>query len=158
MNSIQSNGDINPGHSHPGISKWISYGKFALAGIAFGIILTKGEVLSWFRIQEMFHLQSFHMFGTIGSAVLVGMISIWTIKKFKIKTLQGETIEIPAKKFSQGQIWGGLIFGMGWALTGACPGPMYAQIGMGVTVSAVMILSALLGTWVYGLLRDRLPH
>jgi uncharacterized protein len=132
--------------------------KYLVAGIAFGIILVKAEVISWFRIQEMFRLQSFHMFGVIGSAVAVGMLSAWIIKKYKIKSIYGEPIEIPRKKFSQGQVYGGLIFGFGWALTGACPGPLFAQIGTGATVIIVSLLSAVAGTWVYGKIREHLPH
>ena len=96
--------------------------KFAVAGILFGIILVKSEVISWFRIQEMFRLQSFHMYGVIGSAIVVGIISVFIIKKFKIKTIDGEQIHFESKKFNKGQIYGGLLFGFGWALTGACPG------------------------------------
>jgi uncharacterized protein len=132
--------------------------KYLVGGSLFGIILVKAEVISWFRIQEMFRLQSFHMFGVIGSAVVVGMLSILLIKKFKIKTIYGEPIEIPKKTFNKGQIYGGLIFGLGWALTGACPGPLFAQIGTGATVILVTLFSAIAGTWVYGLLRDKLPH
>jgi uncharacterized protein len=132
--------------------------KYLVAGSLFGIILVKAEVISWFRIQEMFRLQSFHMFGVIGSAVAVGMLSILFIKRFKIKTIYGETIEIPKKPFNKGQIYGGLIFGFGWALTGACPGPLFAQIGTGATVIIVTLFSAIAGTWVYGLIREKLPH
>jgi len=131
--------------------------KYMLMGMVFGIILVKSEVLSWFRIQEMFRLQSFHMYGVIGSAIAVGMVSVLLIKKFNIKTIYGEKIVIPDKKFNKGQIYGGLIFGFGWAMTGACPGPLYAQLGTGVTVIAVTILSAIAGTWVYGYFRDKLP-
>ena len=122
-------------------------------GIIFGIILVKSEVISWYRIQEMFRLQSFHMFGVIGSAVVTGIISILIIKRFKIKTISGENIELPAKKFNKGQIYGGLIFGFGWAITGACPGPLYAQIGSGSSVIIITLLSAVAGTWVYGILK-----
>jgi len=132
--------------------------KYAFAGILFGIILVKSEVVSWFRIQEMFRLQSFHMYGVIGSAVVVGMISILLIKKLKVKSFEGELIKIEPKKFNKGQIYGGLIFGLGWAVTGACPGPLFAQIGTGATVVTVTLLSAIAGTWVYGRLRDKLPH
>lgn len=132
--------------------------KYALAGLLFGIILVKSEVISWFRIQEMFRLQSFHMFGVIGSAVVVGMISVLLIKKLKVKSLEGELIKIEPKKFNKGQIYGGLIFGLGWAITGACPGPLFAQIGTGATVVVVTLLSAIAGTWVYGRFRDQLPH
>lgn len=132
--------------------------KYAVAGILFGIILVKSEVISWFRIQEMFRLQSFHMFGVIGSAVVVGIISVWLIKKFKVKSIEGEVIKIEPKKFNKGQIFGGLIFGLGWAITGACPGPLFAQIGTGATVVVITLLSAIAGTWVYGRFRDKLPH
>ncbi len=124
----------------------------------FGIVLVKSQVLSWFRIQEMFHLQSFHMYGVIGSAVVTGLISVTIIKKFKIRTFGGEEITIPKKPFSKGNIYGGLLFGFGWALTGACPGPLFAQVGAGFTVMAVALLSAILGTWVYGAVREKLPH
>lgn len=138
--------------------KWYHNLKYLGAGILFGFILVKSEVVSWFRIQEMFRLQSFHMYGVIGSAVVVGMISIWLIKKFNIKTIYGEKIELHSKKFNKGQIYGGLLFGLGWAATGACPGPLFAQIGTGATVVIVTLLSAIAGTWVYGFLRERLPH
>lgn len=132
--------------------------KFLIAGLLFGVILVKSEVVSWFRIQEMFHLQSFHMYGVIGSAILVGMISIQVIRRFKIKTIHKESIGIPDKKFHWGNVYGGFIFGIGWAITGACPGPLLAQIGSGFAVIAVTLLSAIAGTWVYGLLREKLPH
>ncbi len=132
--------------------------KYAVAGLLFGIILVKAEVISWFRIQEMFRLQSFHMYGVIGSAVVVGIISVLIIKKYKIKTIYGEPIEFVSKKFNKGNIYGGLIFGFGWAITGACPGPLFAQIGTGATVIIITLLSAIVGTWVYGKFRERLPH
>lgn len=138
--------------------KTLDYIKFLIAGIFFGIVITKAELISWFRIQEMFRLQSFHMYGVIGSAVVTGMISVWLIKKFKIKSLDGEPIKIADKKFNKGQIYGGLIFGFGWAITGACPGPLFAQIGTGALVVIVTLLSAILGTWVYGKFREKLPH
>ncbi|MBK8634618.1 MAG: YeeE/YedE family protein [Saprospiraceae bacterium] len=138
--------------------KWYHNFKYLVVGVLFGIVFVKSEVVSWFRIQEMFRLQSFHMFGIIGSAVLVGMVSIWLIKKFEVKTIYGETIEIHDKKFNKGQIYGGSIFGLGWAITGACPGPLFAQIGTGATIIIVTLLSAIAGTWVYGYLREKLPH
>jgi hypothetical protein len=138
--------------------RWYHNLKYLLVGLLFGVVFVKSEVISWFRIQEMFRLQAFHMYGIIGSAIFVGMISIWIIKKFKVKTIYGETIKISPKQFNKGQIYGGLLFGFGWALTGACPGPLYAQIGSGATVVAITLLSALAGTWCYGLLRDKLPH
>ena len=138
--------------------KWYHNLKYLFVGIIFGIVFVKAEIVSWFRIQEMFRLQSFHMYGIIGSAIAVGMISVWLIKKNKIKTIYGEPIVISEKKFNKGQVYGGLIFGLGWAVTGACPGPLFAQIGTGATVIAVTLLSAIAGTWVYGLLREKLPH
>jgi uncharacterized membrane protein YedE/YeeE len=132
--------------------------KYLFTGILFGIILVKSEVISWFRIQEMFRLESFHMYGVIGSAIVTGIISVFIIKKFNIKTIYGEKIELHPRKFNKGQIYGGLIFGFGWALTGACPGPLFAQIGTGSLVVIITLLSAIAGTWVYGLLRDKLPH
>ena len=132
--------------------------KFLLAGIFFGILLVKAEVISWFRIQEMFRLQSFHMYGVIGSAVATGMLSLWVIRRFKIHTLDGEKVVVPPKKFTWGNVYGGLLFGLGWALTGACPGPLFAQIGTGAVVVIVTLLSAIAGTWCYGLIRDKLPH
>lgn len=132
--------------------------KYGIAGIFFGIILVKSQVISWFRIQEMFRLQRFHMYGVIGSAVVVGIISLWLIRKLKLKTIDGEPIRIEPKKFSKGQIYGGLLFGLGWGITGACPGPLFAQIGTGVTAVMIPLLSAIFGTWVYGMLKNRLPH
>ncbi|WP_247679950.1 MULTISPECIES: DUF6691 family protein [Chitinophaga] len=138
--------------------KSLSQLKYLLAGLVFGVIFVKAEVISWFRIQEMFRLQSFHMYGVIGSAVLVGMLSVWMIKQFNIKTIQGETVTFQSRKFNRGQIYGGLIFGLGWAITGACPGPLFAQIGTGATVIVITLLSAIAGTWVYGKFREKLPH
>jgi uncharacterized membrane protein YedE/YeeE len=137
---------------------WYANLKYLLVGIAFGIIFVKAEIISWYRIQEMFRLQSFFMYGVIGSAVMVGALSVFLIKKFNIKTLSGEKIVFHNKEFNKGNIFGGLIFGFGWAITGACPGPLFAQIGSGATVIAITFLSAVAGTWVYGLLRDKLPH
>lgn len=136
--------------------KLLSYIKYLFAGIFFGIILVKAEVISWFRIQEMFRFQSFHMYGVIGSAVLVGAISVLIIKKFNIKSIDGEPIRIAPKEFRKGQIFGGLIFGFGWAMTGACPGPLFAQIGTGTFAVIVTLSSAIFGTWVYGFFKERL--
>jgi len=132
--------------------------KYLILGLLFGIILVKSQVLSWFRIQEMFHLQSFHMYGIIGSAIVVGMISILLIKRFQVKTVHGEAVVIPTKKFHWGNVYGGLIFGLGWAITGACPGPLLALIGSGFGVIIITLSSAIAGTWVYGRFRDQLPH
>ena len=136
----------------------MKYFKYLVLGTLFGIILTKSEVISWFRIQEMFRFQAFHMYGVIGSAIVVGMISIQLIKRNRLKSIDGESIVLADKKFNHG-IWiGGFIFGLGWALTGACPGPLFAQLGSGVGSAAVLILAALAGTWTYSALRTRLPH
>jgi uncharacterized membrane protein YedE/YeeE len=137
---------------------WYSNLKYLVVGMIFGIVFVKAEIISWFRIQEMFRFESFHMFGVIGTAVVVGMISVQIIKRKKVKSLEGELIVIHDKEFNKGQIYGGLIFGLGWALTGACPGPLFAQIGAGFTVVIVTFLSAVLGTWVYGKFKDKLPH
>jgi uncharacterized membrane protein YedE/YeeE len=132
--------------------------KFLLLGFFFGVILIKAEVISWFRIQEMFRFQAFQMYGIIGSAVVIGIISVWLIKKYNVKTISGEPIVIPPKQFSKGNIFGGLMFGLGWAMTGACPGPLFALVGSGLLVIGVVLLSAIFGTYVYGLLKDKLPH
>jgi len=132
---------------------------FAL-GIAFGFVLTRSEVLSWFRIQEMFRFQSFRMYGIIGSAVVTAAISLAFIKRLGLKSASGEVIAIAPKPLGSGIQYaaGGTIFGLGWALTGACPGPLFALIGNGISVMLVAVVSALAGTWLYGWLRPRLPH
>jgi uncharacterized membrane protein YedE/YeeE len=132
--------------------------KFLIPGILFGILLVKSQVISWFRIQEMFRFQAFHMYGIIGSAIVVGIISIQLIKRFHLKTIHNEPIVIPDKKFHWGIVYGGVLFGLGWAITGACPGPLFAQIGSGFFVTIITLLSAIGGTWVYGLLKEKLPH
>jgi uncharacterized protein len=133
--------------------------KFLLAGSYFGFLLVKAEVVSWYRIQEMFRFQSFHMYGVIGSAVLVGALSLWLLKRFKVKSLGGDLITTQAKAPTYVRyIVGGTLFGLGWALTGACPGPIAALIGSGLSVFVAVFASAVLGTWVYGLLRPKLPH
>lgn len=132
--------------------------KYILVGIFFGIVFVKAEIVSWFRIQEMFRLASFHMYGVIGTAVVVATISTLVIKKFKIKTIHGESVVFAERPFDKGNIIGGLCFGFGWALTGACPGPIYGLIGSGFLVFIVALLSAIAGTYVYGLLRNKLPH
>jgi uncharacterized protein len=132
--------------------------KYLFVGIAFGIVFVKAEIVSWFRIQEMFYLDSFFMFGVIGTAVLVGLISVFLIKRFGVKTIGLAPITFEDKVFHQGQIYGGLIFGIGWAITGACPGPLFAQIGSGFLAIIITFLSALLGTWTYGYFQNKLPH
>ena len=130
-------------------------------GTYFGIVATKGEVVSWFRIQEMFRFQSFHMYGIIATALAVAMASIALIKSLKVRTVRGDEIVVPSKELGRRgyRYWiGGTLFGLGWALAGACPGPILALIGNGLTVYGVVLLSALFGTWLYGVLRPRLPH
>ncbi len=138
----------------------MQYLKYLLFGTIFGFILMRTEVISWFRIQEMFRFHDFHMYGVIGSAILIGIISIQLIKKFNISDIYGDPIVIEPKDSSQLYRYtiGGVLFGFGWALTGACPGPVYALIGSGIPVFAVILLSALIGTWVYGYFQEKLPH
>jgi len=133
---------------------------YLFLGVAFGIVLTKSEVLSWFRIQEMFRFQSPRMYEIIVSAIVVAAASVALIKRLSAKTVSGEPIDIPPKTLGHGVRYaaGGTIFGLGWALTGACPGPLFALVGNGITVMLAAILSALVGTWLYGVLRSRLPH
>lgn len=133
--------------------------KFVLAGIVFGIVMIKSEAVSWYRIQEMFRFQSFHMYGIIGTAVVLGMGSVYLIKRFKLKDIHGVRIALPDKdKQWTKYALGGLIFGLGWALTGACPGPMFVNIGYGYLAMIIVVIGALAGTYVYGLVKDRLPH
>ena len=133
--------------------------RYLLLGIFFGIVLSKAEVISWYRIYEMFHFRSFHMYGVMGSAVLVGMSLVQLIKKTGIRDLKGEEIRFPAKERSYYRyIIGGSLFGMGWAMTGVCPGPMFIQVGHGLGTFVVMTLAAMAGTYTYGILRNRLPH
>ena len=153
---IKANNVANPPRSHAGIT-WLAY---SLLGVCFGITLTQSEVLSWFRIQEMFRFQSPRMYEIIVSAIVVAAASVALIKRLGAKTVSGEPITIPPKSMGLGVRYaaGGTIFGLGWALTGACPGPLFALVGNGVTVMIVAIGSALSGTWLYGFLRPRLPH
>jgi uncharacterized membrane protein YedE/YeeE len=133
--------------------------KFILLGVVFGIMFTKAEVVSWFRIQEMFRFESFHMYGVIGSAVVLGAIGTALIKWWRMKDLYGNAILFQDKQRTWPRyLIGGTIFGLGWALTGACPGPMFTLVGAGHPVFLVVIASAIAGTWAYGALKDRLPH
>lgn len=133
--------------------------KFILAGILFGIVMVKSEAISWYRIQEMFRFQSFHMYGIIGTAVLLGTLSIYLIKKFKLKDTQGNPIVFHDKhKCWAKYLLGGSIFGLGWALTGACPGPMFVNIGYGYWAMGIVVIGALAGTYLYGAIKNRLPH
>jgi uncharacterized membrane protein YedE/YeeE len=140
--------------------KFTEYLKYLLIGLVFGFVLIKSEVVSWFRIQEMFRFDSIHMYGIIGLAIIVGIISVQIIKRKNLKDMDGNPITIPPKDPSQvtRYIVGGSIFGLGWALLGACPGPMFALLGSGLTIMVIPILAALLGTYTYGILRPKLPH
>ncbi|MGB0279444.1 MAG: DUF6691 family protein [Flavobacteriaceae bacterium] len=128
-------------------------------GILFGIIMIKSEAASWFRIYEMFQFKSFHMYGIIGAAVALGLVVTQAIKRFKLRSFFGEEIQIPSKaKLVKAPLFGGIIFGLGWALTGACPGPIYVLIGAGYFPVLIVLASAILGTYCYGVLKPRLPH
>jgi uncharacterized protein len=131
--------------------------KYLLVGVMFGLALTKGEAMSWYRIQEMFYFQSFHMYGIFMTGVFVGAASILIIRKLNLKSAEGEPIGKVTKTYHHGVIFGGLIFGFGWALTGACPGPLYTQIGAGYLIVIVTFISAAVGTWTYGYLKNYLP-
>lgn len=133
--------------------------KFLLLGIVFGIVMTKSEAISWFRIQEMFRFQAFHMYGIIGTAVVLGVIGVALIKKFRIRDFHGNPISFyPKDKSVTRYLLGGVIFGLGWALSGACPGPMVVNIGYGFLSMAIVFFFALVGTYLYGLFKDKLPH
>jgi uncharacterized protein len=133
--------------------------KFLIVGILFGIVMAKSQALSWYRIQEMFRFQSFHMYGIIGTAVVLGVIGTALIKRFKINDVQGEPINfVPKDKTFWRYLIGGSIFGLGWALSGACPGPMVVNIGYGFFSFIVVVFFAVLGTYLYGVLESKLPH
>ncbi|MFD1614350.1 DUF6691 family protein [Gelatiniphilus marinus] len=133
--------------------------KFLLVGILFGIVLIKSEAVSWYRIYEMFRFQSFHMYGIIGTAIATGFLFLQITKKGYIKSNKGTHIVVPKKnKGLVNYIVGGIIFGLGWALVGVCPGPMYILLGTGIYSMLIVIVSALIGTFIYGVLKDKLPH
>ncbi len=133
--------------------------KFIAAGTFFGIVMAKSEAISWYRIQEMFRFQSFHMYGIIGTAVILGVIAVYLIKKFRIRDTEGNPVVFQDKERSwKRYLIGGSVFGLGWALTGACPGPMFVNVGYGYLAMLIVILGALLGTYLYGLLQKKLPH
>lgn len=134
--------------------------RYLLSGIFFGFVLIKSEVVSWFRIQEMFRFDSIHMYGVLGSAILVGALSIQIIKWLDLKGIDGEPMKLKPKdnSLTKRYIAGGVIFGLGWAMTGACPGPLYVLTGSGLAIMLVPLLSAIVGAFVYGLLKPKLPH
>ena len=133
---------------------------YLLVGTAFGVVATKSEVISWYRIQEMFRFESFHMYGIIGSAVAVGALAVAIIRRLEARDLAGEPIEVTSKTLGRGtRYWaGGTAFGLGWGLVGVCPGPIFALLGNGISVVVVVLISAVAGTWTYGALRPKLPH
>ncbi len=133
--------------------------KYLLVGVVFGRVLTKSEAVSWYRIYEMFHFQSFHMYGIIGVAVVTGLIGVQLIKRNNVKDITGQPIAIPDKeKGFKNYLFGGMIFGLGWGLVGTCPGPIYILIGAGFMGIGIVLIGALLGTFLYGVLKDKLPH
>ncbi|MBC7418755.1 MAG: YeeE/YedE family protein [Pedobacter sp.] len=133
--------------------------KYILCGLFFGIVMVKSEAVSWYRIQEMFRFQSFHMYGIIFTAVFFGLIIIWLIKRFNLNDTEGEKIALKDKAKSwKRYLYGGSIFGLGWALTGSCPGPMFVNVGYGYYTMLLVILGALFGTLLYGVIKNKLPH
>lgn len=137
----------------------MKYLRFIFFGLLFGIVMVKAQIVSWYRIVEMFHFDAFHMYGVIGSAVVLGVISVSIIKHRKLKDMYGEVIHMPDKNHSWSRyLIGGFIFGLGWALIGACPGPMFVLFGGGYFSILIVMLGALVGTFIYGMLRDHLPH
>lgn len=135
------------------------YSAFLLTGIFFGIVLTKAQVISWFRIYEMFRFESFHMYGIIGSAVVLGIIIVQLIKRRQLKSIDGDVIQIsPKANTYKASLLGGTLFGLGWALVGACPGPIYILLGTGYTAFLIVWAGAVLGTFLYGVLKEKLPH
>lgn len=136
------------------------YFRYVLIGFAFGFVLMKSEAISWFRIQEMFRFQAFHMFGILGCAVVTAGIAFRLLQWLGVRSLDGQSIGLEPKAMGSGARYaiGGTCFGLGWALIGACPGPLFALLGAGIGVMAVAIVAALAGTWTYAMLRERLPH
>ncbi|MDT7920678.1 MAG: DUF6691 family protein [Meiothermus sp.] len=132
---------------------------YLLAGAFFGLVAIRSEIASWYRIYEMFRFESFHMYGVIGSAVLTALLALWLLRRLGVKSRDGEPLHVrPADPGRYRYVLGGVVFGLGWGLVGACPGPIYALLGSGYAGAAVILLGALLGTYVYGLVQQRLPH
>lgn len=137
----------------------MSYLKYIIVGFIFGIVLTKSEAVSWYRIYEMFQFQSFHMYGIIGVAIITGVLGIQMIKRFNVKDIKGAPISIADKEPGSARYWiGGIFFGLGWALVGACPGPIFILLGAGILPVVFILIGALLGTFLYGVFKDKLPH
>ncbi|WP_445452517.1 DUF6691 family protein [Flavobacterium sp. 25HG05S-40] len=137
----------------------MNYLKYILVGFVFGIVLTKAEAVSWYRIYEMFQFQSFHMYGIIMTAIAVGVIGIQIIKRKRLKDIDGNLILIADKEKGSARYWiGGVLFGLGWAMVGACPGPIFIMLGAGFLSVGLILIGAVFGTFLYGLLKDKLPH
>lgn len=133
--------------------------KYVLVGFVFGVVLTKAEAVSWYRIYEMFHFQSFHMYGIIMTAIVTGVVGVYLIKKINLKDINGDAIYIMPKEKGNLRYWiGGIIFGLGWAMIGACPGPIFIMLGAGFIAMGVVLIGALFGTFLYGLIKNKLPH
>ena len=159
ISSVDSHAGQSTRDDSQGLGRLVGLAPYLLAGVAFGFVAIKAEIVSWYRVQEMFRFQSFHMYGIIGSAVLVAALSVWLIKRFEVRTISGEEITFAPKDPGwRRYLMGGTIFGLGWALVGACPGPIFALIGAGIPAMLVVFVGALLGTYLYGALRRRLPH
>lgn len=135
-----------------------TYVPVVFVGILFGIVLTKSEVISWYRVRSMFLFQEAHMYLVITSAIITGAISLWLIRKLNLRTIQGEPVVVKAKPYQKGVIYGGVLFGFGWAITGACPGPIYAQLGSGELLALVTFVGAFVGSYGYAYLKPHLPH
>ena len=137
----------------------MNYLKYILVGFVFGIVLTKAEAVSWYRIYEMFQFQSFHMYGIIMTAIAIGVIGIQIIKRNKLKDIDGNLLTIQDKEKGSARYWiGGILFGLGWAMVGACPGPIFIMLGAGFMSVGLILIGAVLGTFLYGVLKDKLPH
>ncbi len=137
----------------------MKYLKYIIVGFVFGVVLTKSEAVSWYRIYEMFQFQSFHMYGIITVAVVTGIVGLQIIKRVQLKNIKGEPIQVPDKEEGSIRYWlGGIFFGLGWALVGACPGPIFILVGAGFLPAIVILIGALLGTFIYGMIKDKLPH
>jgi uncharacterized membrane protein YedE/YeeE len=137
----------------------MKYIKFILVGFVFGIVLTKAEAVSWYRIYEMFQFQSFHMYGIIMTAIAIGVIGIQIIKRKNVKDIDGNVLNIPDKEKGNTRYWvGGILFGLGWAMVGACPGPIFIMLGAGFITVGIILIGAVLGTFIYGVVKDKLPH
>lgn len=147
---------------NPGLCRLLKtvpqYLSVAVIGTIFGIVLTKSQVISWFRVQSMFRFEEAHMYLVITSAIITGALSLWVIRRFNLKTVYGEPVTVKTKPYQKGVLYGGIIFGLGWAITGACPGPIYAQIGGGEMLALVTFAGALIGSYLYAYLRPHLPH